>query len=147
MVPLKDTVVLPTSSRVDTTKGAVRLDAATRGNRIDRGSFRGGAFRFTQSRGRRPITQLTLGRLTCVAKPAVAAARKRRLFASVRGRFRTRGRYSATTVRGTKWLTKDSCGGTLTLVQQGTVVVRDLVKDRSVTLDAGERYLARPRNR
>ena len=39
----------------------------------------------------------------------------------------------------------DSCKGTLTRVMSGSVVVRDTVRKKSVVLDAGERYLARPR--
>jgi hypothetical protein len=44
-----------------------------------------------------------------------AAANKRRsLFGSAHGRFRTRGRNSSATVRGTEWLTEDRCNGTVT---------------------------------
>jgi ferric-dicitrate binding protein FerR (iron transport regulator) len=78
----------------------------------------------------------------------VTAARRRpsrRLFANVKGRFRTRGRNSTATVRGTKYLVKDSCSGTTTKVTKGSVVVRDLVKKRSRVVRAGHRYTARPR--
>jgi hypothetical protein len=60
-----------------------------------------------------------------------------------RGRFRTRGRYSAATVRGTIWDTIDRCDGTLTKVTRGVVVVRDLRKRRNITVRAGKSYLAR----
>jgi ferric-dicitrate binding protein FerR (iron transport regulator) len=63
----------------------------------------------------------------------------------VRGRFRTRGRNSTATVRGTRYLVKDSCSGTLTLVRKGSVVVRDLVKHKQRVVRAGHRYLARPK--
>jgi hypothetical protein len=46
-------------------------------------------------------------------------------------------------VRGTRWLTVDRCDGTLTVVRSGTVAVRDFTRDRTVLVDAGERYLAR----
>jgi hypothetical protein len=59
------------------------------------------------------------------------------------GRFRTRGRYSAATVRGTIWDTIDRCDGTLTRVRRGVVVVRDFRKRRKITLRAGKSYLAR----
>jgi hypothetical protein len=78
----------------------------------------------------------------------VEAARRRpsrRLFANVKGRFRTRGRHSTATVRGTKYLVKDSCAGTTTRVIKGTVVVRDLVKHRNHVVRAGHRFVARPR--
>ena len=41
------------------------------------------------------------------------------------GEFRTKGKYSAATVRGTEWLTQDYCDGTLTQVKTGVVDVRD----------------------
>jgi hypothetical protein len=58
-------------------------------------------------------------------------------------RFRTRGRFSASTVRGTDWRTTDRCDGTVTKVFKGTVEVRDQVRDRTVVLRAGESYLAK----
>jgi PKD repeat protein len=78
-------------------------------------------------------------------KAAVGTARRRphrRLFANVHGRFRTRGRHSTATVRGTKYLVKESCKGTLTIVSRGSVVVRDFRKHRTVVVRAGHRYLA-----
>jgi hypothetical protein len=92
--------------------------------------------------------RLVGGRLNrCSKRPrggaAAAARRKRRLFANARGRFRTRGRNSTATARGTRWLTQDTCKGTLTRVMQGRVTVRDLVKRRNLTLGKGGRYLAR----
>ena len=59
------------------------------------------------------------------------------------GRYRTSGRYSAATVRGTIWDTIDRCDGTLTKVTRGTVVVRDFRKRRNITVRAGKSYLAR----
>jgi hypothetical protein len=50
-------------------------------------------------------------------------------------------------VRGTRWLVADTCKGTLTRVTAGSVVVRDTVRNKRLVLDAGERYLARPRQR
>jgi hypothetical protein len=66
----------------------------------------------------------------------------RRLWGSGSGNFRTRGRYSSATVRGTIWLTEDYCNGTLVRVRQGIVAVRDLVKKRSVLVQAGKSYFA-----
>ena len=56
-----------------------------------------------------------------------------------------KGRYSAATVRGKKWLVQDTCAGTLTRVTQGAVTVRDDVRKRTIVLRKGKRYLARPR--
>jgi ferric-dicitrate binding protein FerR (iron transport regulator) len=74
---------------------------------------------------------------------ASAARRNRRLFGSANGRFRTRGRRSHATVRGTTWAVIDKCAGTLTRVTEGTVAVRDVRKRRTRVLEAGESYLAR----
>jgi hypothetical protein len=54
--------------------------------------------------------------------------RVRKLWGDGRGRFRTRGRYGAATVRGTKWLTLDRCDGTKVRVVRGKVSVQDLVR-------------------
>jgi hypothetical protein len=61
------------------------------------------------------------------------------------GRFRTHGKHSHATVRGTRWVVTDRCGGTLTRVTEGSVVVRDKVRRKRVIVRVGERYLARPR--
>jgi hypothetical protein len=47
------------------------------------------------------------------------------------------------TVRGTAWLTKNTCSGTLTRVRSGSVRVRDLTRRRTRVLRAGQSYLAR----
>jgi hypothetical protein len=62
-------------------------------------------------------------------------------------RFRTHGRDSVATVRGTQWETTDRCDGTLTRVKKGAVMVRDLRRHRSHLLTAGHAYLARHRHR
>ena len=58
------------------------------------------------------------------------------------GKFRSKGRYAAATTRGTVWSIADRCDGTLTHVNQGTVVVNDLVRHKNVTVHAGGSYLA-----
>ncbi len=63
------------------------------------------------------------------------------------GRFRSHGRHSHATVRGTRWLTVDRCDGTLTRVTDGSVVVRDLRRNRNVLVRAGHSYLARAHRR
>lgn len=66
----------------------------------------------------------------------------RRLWGKGKGRFRTRGRYSSGTVRGTNWLTADYCDGTLTRVVSGIVQVYDLVQKNWVSLKPGQSYFA-----
>jgi hypothetical protein len=143
---------IPGGSTVDATNGTVHLFAATDSTGATQdGHFNGGMFVIGQGKSS-PLTTLSLtggGLRACGKTPrggsprVTAAARSRRLFSNVHGAFRTRGRNSTATVRGTRWLTTDTCAGTVTLVRSGIVVVRDLVKHRTVTLKKGQRYLAR----
>ena len=66
-----------------------------------------------------------------------------RLWGDGKGRFRTRGRNSTATVRGTRWLTEERCDGTLTRVARGSVTVRDLRARKRVVVRAPRSYLAR----
>jgi hypothetical protein len=120
---------LPMQTVIDATEGRVRLTVARDGKgRTSSGVFFDGRFRLSQGAGARPITHLRLvGEIpACAAGSARAAAvKKRRLWGDGKGRFRTRGRYSAATVRGTKWLVEDRCDGTLTRVARGEVDVVD----------------------
>jgi Ca2+-binding RTX toxin-like protein len=156
-VPLKDRLGLPFGSTLDATDGAVRLTAARAGGGTQTGTFSGGAFLVKQRRANRGLTDVALTGGTSLSKcnssnsraQAHSSAKRvlRRLFGNAHGRFRTRGRNSTATVRGTEWSVIDRCDGTLTTVKRGTVVVRDRVKHRTVTLKSGERYLARRENR
>jgi hypothetical protein len=112
--------------------------------------FFGGIFKLSQTKGAKPITVLTLvEKLSCAKKKKANAAakkkRKRRLWGNGSGRFRTRGRQSAATVVGTKWLVEDRCTSTLTRVVRGKVRVRDFVKKKTVIVKAGHKYVARAR--
>jgi hypothetical protein len=60
----------------------------------------------------------------------------------VKGRFRTRGRHGAATVRGTMWLTQDRCDGTLVFVRHGLVAVRDFTRKRTFMVPAGKRHFS-----
>ena len=85
------------------------------------------------------------------AASAAAAKKKKRgaksvlgaLWGNGKGKFRTNGKYSSATVRGTIWLTQDRCDGTLTTVKRGTVSVRDFKRRKTVSVKAGHSYLAR----
>jgi hypothetical protein len=111
--------------------------------------FYDGLFRVGQTKGSKPITELTLvEKLTCSAKKASTATkkvRKRRLWGDGKGRFRTKGKHSAATVVGTKWLVEDTCTTTLTKVARGIVSVRDFVRKKTVKVKAGHKYVARAR--
>ena len=65
------------------------------------------------------------------------------LWGSGKGKFRTSGKYSSATVRGTIWLVQDRCEGTLTKVSRGTVQVADFQRHKTVSVKAGHSYLAR----
>jgi CSLREA domain-containing protein len=142
-VDLDEPQQLPVGTVVDTTKGRITLVAA--GGQT--ATFYDGIFRIGQGKGARPLTTLTLVEaLSCPkAGRAVAAAKKkkRRLWGDGSGRFRTKGKHSAATVVGTKWLVEDRCTSTLTRVTQGRVSVRDFVKKKTVTVRAGKKYVAR----
>ena len=67
------------------------------------------------------------------------------LHASAKGKFTTKGRYSAATVLGTKWTVADRCDGTLTHDITDSVAVTDFVRHKTIVLHAGQSYLAKPR--
>jgi hypothetical protein len=128
---------VPMRTIVDTTDGRVRLTVARdRRGRTSKGVFYDGRFRLAQGAGKRPITHLRLVgefETACASAQASASAaarrKRRRLWGDGKGRFRTRGRYSAATVRGTKWLVEDRCDGTLTKVARGEVEVVDFAPE------------------
>ena len=94
------------------------------------------------------ITTLTLSEALDCSKRALTAAKKpktRKLWGDGKGKFRTKGKYSAATVRGTKWLVSDTCTSTRTTVRQGSVSVRDDVAKKTVVVRAGKSYTARAR--
>jgi hypothetical protein len=141
---------IPVGSLVDTTRGtlAMTASAGTAGG-LANGNFNGGQFKVVQKKATSAITELQLSQpLSCGGKGGgkklrSAKTRSRHLFSSVHGRFRSRGRYSSATVRGTKWLTKDTCSATITRVVRGTVAVRDFAKHKTVAVHAGHSYSAR----
>jgi hypothetical protein len=140
-VPL-DPSVIKNGAEVDARKGVVEI------TRSDGGvaKFFDGIFKLSQSGG---VTALSLSeKLTGCGKQARAAAKKpktRRLWGDGKGKFRTRGQYSAATIRGTRWLVTDTCTSTITKVTQGSVTVRDTVRKRTVIVRAGKSYTARAR--
>jgi hypothetical protein len=165
--PLQGSETVPIGATIDATAGAIELTVAadTASGKTYSGTFSEGVFKLGQLReeGRRarrrkragrPLaltTELVLkgGTPACAAGARATAAyggkrrKVRRLWGDAEGRFRTRGRYAAATVRGTVWLTKDRCDGTLVRVEEGNVAVEDFTRDRTVTVRAGESFVAR----
>src|SRR5262249_212345 len=116
-VKVTDAQTIPLGSTMDTSKGRMILQTASGTaypGKTDNGTFGSGVFKVSQVGGKRkPTTELALNAaFTCTPAKVTAAARKKRerhLWGSDNGgRFRTRGRHSSATVRGTYWLTKDS---------------------------------------
>jgi len=155
-VPLEEARQVPVGSFLDTSRGTVQLQSArNRRGGTQTGEFVQGIFQVLQSRARRArgLTELRLkgsnfnrcrrGRPGRAGAAQLSRRTIRRLRANARGRFRTRGRHSAATVRGTIWITADRCDGTLTTVKRGRVAVRDFRRKRTIAVRAGKSYLAR----
>jgi hypothetical protein len=160
---------LPMGAEVDARRGSLQVVTATgSAGKTQAGIFGKGLFRLSQTRSgpARGLTTLSLVEAAFKGAPSYAGcpaggaadvtpgARAARVKSSILqtlrasehgGRFRTTGRYSAATVRGTAWDTTDRCDGTLTVVHRGVVTVRDLVRRATVTVTAGHRYLAAAR--
>ncbi|HEU4703525.1 MAG TPA: hypothetical protein VFS37_13665 [Conexibacter sp.] len=169
--PLESIANLPMGSELDVSDGSVVVFFATSptGKRA-KGIATGGRFVVGQPAryelGQRP-GELSLsgpllgcgasqrdqvrGQSSAARGPLASAAAKarhgRRLKVRARGRIRTRGRYGAATVRGTRWTTVDRCAthprpGTLVVVSKGLVAVRSFALRRTVLVPAGARFLA-----
>ncbi|HEX6697458.1 MAG TPA: hypothetical protein VF080_11700 [Solirubrobacteraceae bacterium] len=146
-VDLSGSEGIPLGSTVDTLAGVVELSSVPKaGGKPQTGRFYEGVFKVTQP-GSVTSLALTEPLASCRGGGRSAAATKkkqRHLWGDAKGSFRTAGKYSSATVRGTKWLVKDSCAGTLTRVVRGTVTVRDRVRAKTVVVAAGKSYLAKP---
>jgi hypothetical protein len=156
LVPLTDTQKIPSGAILDTRAGSLQLTAAAgSGHKTETGVFGGALFKLTQARS--GLTNLALAEgavpgaptfATCKAHKAgeasVASSKTLQLLhASAKGKFRTTGRYSAATVRGTKWTIADRCDGTLTRDLVHSVAVTDFVRHKTIILHAGQSYLAK----
>jgi hypothetical protein len=167
-VPLTQARQIPAGSQIDARRGTLSLTAATttkRKGKLQTGFFNGGIFTLAQTRSgsSKGLTTLSLlegafpGAPTYASCPKAApdgspvangARLSSRVLQTLRGRdnhgrFATRGRYSAATVRGTQWDIADRCDGTVTLVQRGTVLVNDFGRHATTFVHAGQSYLAK----
>ena len=160
-VPLSSALQAPIGTEVDVTAGEVGLstvDAAGTGfhARFSEGRFKlakqlangvtrlvlsGGDFR-TCGKATRSLS--SADRKKKPKRPR-SSKRVRHLWGSGKGKFETRGRYVAATVHGTTWLTQDRCDASVVRVKEGVVAVRDLVRRKTVSVAAGQSYVARPR--
>jgi hypothetical protein len=166
LVPLTEGQKLPSGAVIDARNGSLQLTtAAATGHKPQTGVFGGAIFKVTQTRAgaSRGLTTLSLLEGALAGAPSYATCKTHRapdgsaaalstktlqlLHANASGKFRTSGRYSAATVRGTKWTIADRCDGTLTKDIVHSVVVTDFVRHRTVVLHAGQSYLARASRR
>jgi hypothetical protein len=149
-VPLSHDSQIPVGATVDATNGRVRIVIAQPNGKLQSSDFFQGVFTVTQARNGLATMVLAGGNFGVCGKArrgASAAKVKsvRKLWGEGAGKFRTKGRYAAATIRGTTWLTDDRCDGTLIRVTRGSVTVRDLVKKRNVVVTKGHSYLAKAR--
>src|SRR6185437_12139695 len=165
---------IPSGAVIDASRGTLKIttalpggdggarDAAAKGKpklkgKTQSGNFGGAIFKITQARN--GLANLSLVEAAFKGAPSYATCKARKatdatiassktlqlLKASAHGKFRTSGRYSAATVRGTKWTVADRCDGTLTHVITDSVAVTDFVHHKTIILHAGQSYLAKPR--
>jgi PA14 domain len=165
LIPLEQGASLPIGTHVDARGGAVDLQTAPAVH-VERptqdATFHGGMFKVGQSRrngrvvtidllhgefaevcGRPGARRRSAGRRGVLARAAGRDRVLRRLWGKGKGRFRTRGRHAAATVRGTAWSIADRCDETSVRVHEGIVDVENLLTGDVVTLRAGDRYAAR----
>jgi hypothetical protein len=152
-VELDGQTEIPVGSRVDTTRGVINLTVGLGGRRTNSSRFYSGVFTILQKKARNAFMTLRLeggnfrvcggSSLSTLGAEAKRKRPVRKLWGNGKGRFRTRGRYSSATVRGTKWLVQDRCDGTLTRVLRGVVLVNDFRARKSVRVRAGQTYLAK----
>ena len=141
---------------IDATHGKVTITSASDAHgSYQTGLFYGGKFKTRQRGGARPVTETYLtgkigpcGKAKGKGKNAVASAKRKRrsrhLWGDSHGNFRTVGKSSSASTRGTKWLTKDTCQGTVTTVVRGKVLVRDFATNGRHIVTAGHSFTAPP---
>jgi hypothetical protein len=146
--PLRAGGTIPFGATVNTKRGTVELTSlSSAGGTPQKAKFSDGIFKVTQS-GAYTLLTLSEPLAPCSKRARASQSKKpksRKLWGDGKGKFRTRGRYAAATVRGTRWLTQDTCAGTLIRVTQGAVNVRDNVLRKTAVVRKGKRYLAKPR--
>jgi hypothetical protein len=158
---LSRAALLPSGSVVDARRGRILLTTALdEAGEFQTGRFWGSRFQVRQSASGNGMTSLALrggdfgrcpARSSALAHTSVVPRENpttrrvvRRLWARDRGgRFRTYGNNSVATARGTAWVTKDRCDGTVTRVREGAVAIKNRRTGKTVIVRAGGSYLAR----
>lgn len=148
---LSGRAIVPVGTSFDTSDGVVELEFETkpgadrdRYGRFMEGEFSDGEFTTHQGAGD-SLVEIHLegsgvGAGTSLAQ--ASASRRKRVWSTAKGRFRTEGRHGTATVRGTRWFTEDRPNGTYFKVEEGTVAVRSFRTGETILLGPGEDYLA-----
>ncbi len=163
---------IPSGAVIDAIRGTLKIttalpgsagarDAAAKGKhpnakaKTQSGNFGGAIFKITQAHSGLTNLSLIEGAFSGAPSYALCKAHKaadatiastktlQLLKSSAHGKFRTSGRYSAATVRGTVWTVADRCDGTLTHVITDSVAVTDFVRHKTIVLHGGQSYLAK----
>ena len=146
---------LPPGTVLDAAHGRVLLASGHERTGLQFGLFAGGRFRMAQStKGVGTVNLSLVGKLDCrkakktKKKSTAVASRKGKRKKSRKiwglddgGSFKTHGHDSVTTVRGTLWMTQDTCRGTRVKVLDGSVSVKPKRGGRARIVHAGEEIL------
>jgi hypothetical protein len=160
--PLSVARQIPAGSQIDARRGTLNMVLSTgKKHKTQTATLNGGIFNFTQAKHgiSKGLTTFTLRENAFKGAPSYSACSVHKGLAGIarlskkilqtlhardkHGKFRTRGRYAAATVRGTWWWMSDRCDGTFTYVKRGKVSVRDFKRRKTVLLSAGHGYLAK----
>ena len=151
---------IPSGAEIDALHGSLKITTATaKKGKTQQGVFGGAVFTLTQTRGgaSKGLATLSLVEGAFSGAPSFALCKPHKaldataassrtlqlLHASAHGKFRTKGRYSAATVLGTKWTIADRCDGTLVHDITDSVAVTDFVHHKTIIIHAGQSYFAK----
>ncbi|HEX8054633.1 MAG TPA: hypothetical protein VF517_16725 [Thermoleophilaceae bacterium] len=154
--PLVEGVSVPVGSIVDARNGTAAITTELDSGRKQTAEFWGERFKVRQPVEEGGLTEIRVrdavracdGKSISAVDKVVSARKKRRRGGlwgrDAKGRWRTHGRGSQATTRGTIWFSEERCDGTYTKVVKGSVLVRDHYLKRNVVVNAGGTYLAHP---
>jgi len=160
---LTELSLIPVGSTIDTRGSRVQLTAATGALGSESADqpvdFYAGLFKIIQKPGTNaPATAKLIQKLACkntkgkkkakasAGGPTAVVSRKRkrrRVWGSGSGSYSTAGKGGTGSVRGTTWLTKDTCKGTKFKVTEGIgITVFDKKKKKKIKRGPGDKYFA-----
>lgn len=155
-VSLGSTASIPTGSVIRTGREEIALTSIDDAGRPQTGYFWGGTFRIDQKPDGFVVLTLVSDFRACAKRAktrgaSASSTKARKGNKNTRagslwgrdkgGKFRTKGRSSVATVRGTRWYTEDRCGGTYTKVTEGAVSVKPK-RGKVKVVKAGKSFFA-----